>query len=272
MLAEFSVLGFEYGYALEAPEALTIWEAQYGDFANGAQVVIDQFLASGEAKWERSCGLVLMLPHGYEGQGAEHSSARIERFLGLCAANNLQVVYPTTPAQLFHVLRRQMLQGFRKPLVLFTPKSLLRHPECVAKLEELTSGAFREVIAETARYGEVRQVLICSGKIYYDLLGRIRKDEVKGVALVRVEQLYPLSMDLLREELLRYPAGVHFIWVQEEPRNMGGWRFMREPLSDILGDVPRYVGRPEAAAPASGSHRLDRVEQERIVEEALLLH
>ena len=269
MLAEFSVLGFDYGYSLEAPEALVIWEAQYGDFANGAQVIIDQFLVSGEAKWGRSSGLVLMLPHGYEGQGAEHSSARIERFLELAAAGNMQIVYPTTPAQLFHVLRRQMLQGFRKPLVLFTPKSLLRHPDCVSKLEDLSAGGFREVIAEPPAGGSVQQVLICSGKIYYDLLAGIAKDQVQGRALVRIEQLYPLPMDLLKDELGRYPAGVHYTWVQEEPRNMGAWRFIHEPLTEILGTAPRYVGRPDAAAPASGSHRLDRVEQQRIIDEAL---
>ncbi|WP_224961339.1 2-oxoglutarate dehydrogenase E1 component [Geomonas subterranea] len=269
MLAEFSVLGFEYGYSLEAPDALTIWEAQYGDFVNGAQVIIDQFLVSGEAKWERSSGLVLMLPHGYEGQGAEHSSARIERFLELAAAGNIQAVYPTTPAQLFHVLRRQMLQPFRKPLILFTPKSLLRHPDCVSRLEELSSGSFREVIAEPAVGESVRQVLICSGKIYYDLLGRIRKDQLQGHALLRIEQLYPLPVEQLRDELQRYPAGARFTWVQEEPRNMGAWRFIHESLIELLGGVPRYVGRPDAAAPASGSHRMDRVEQERIVDEAL---
>jgi 2-oxoglutarate dehydrogenase E1 component len=269
MLAEYSVLGFDYGYSLESPESLTVWEAQYGDFANGAQVIIDQFIASGEAKWERSSGLVLMLPHGYEGQGAEHSSARIERFLNLSAGGNMQVVFPSTPAQLFHVLRRQMLQKFRKPLVLFTPKSLLRHPLCVSTVEDLSTGQFREVIAESARFGEVQQVLICTGKIYYDLLERITKDEVKGVALVRVEQLYPLGIDQLRGELERYPSGTRFSWVQEEPHNMGAWRFIGHSLGQILGTKPRYVGRPDAAAPASGSHRLDRVEQERIVDEAL---
>ena len=269
MLAEYAVLGFDYGYSIEAPETLTIWEAQYGDFANGAQVIIDQFVSSGEAKWERSSGLVMMLPHGYEGQGAEHSSARIERFLDLSAAGNMQIVYPSTPAQLFHVLRRQMLQSFRKPLVLFTPKSLLRHPLCVSRLEDLTGGEFREVIAEPALYGEVQQVLICTGKIYYDLAERIARDKVKGTALVRVEQLYPLSADLLGGELHRYPAGTRFGWVQEEPRNMGAWRFISHTLAAILGEMPRYVGRPDAAAPASGSHRLDRVEQERIVDEAL---
>jgi 2-oxoglutarate dehydrogenase E1 component len=271
MLAEYSVLGFDYGYSIEAPEALTIWEAQYGDFANGAQVIIDQFIASGEAKWERSSGLVLMLPHGYEGQGAEHSSARIERFLALSAAGNLQIVYPSTPAQLFHVLRRQMLQSFRKPLVLFTPKSLLRHPLCVSRIADLTSGEFREVIAEPAADGDLRQILICTGKIYYDLAERITRDQVKGTALVRVEQLYPLAADLLRSELQRYPSGVRFSWVQEEPHNMGAWRFIRPILAEILGSEPHYIGRPDAAAPASGSHRLDRVEQERIINEALTL-
>jgi 2-oxoglutarate dehydrogenase E1 component len=269
MLAEYSVLGFDYGYSLEAPGALTIWEAQYGDFANGAQVIIDQFIASGEAKWERSSGLVLMLPHGYEGQGAEHSSARMERFLALSAADNMQIVYPSTPAQLFHVLRRQMLQSFRKPLVLFTPKSLLRHPHCVSTLNDLVTGGFREVIADPMDPGSVQQVLICTGKIFYDVSERILKDQIKGTALLRVEQLYPLAIDLLREELARYPKGTHFSWVQEEPRNMGAWRAIRNPLAELLGAEPRYVGRPDAAAPASGSHRLDRVEQERIIHEAL---
>jgi 2-oxoglutarate dehydrogenase E1 component len=268
MLAEYSVLGFDYGYSLEAPNALTIWEAQYGDFVNGAQVILDQFLASGEAKWERCSGLVLMLPHGYEGQGAEHSSARIERFLALAAAENLQIVYPSTPAQLFHVLRRQLLQRFRKPLVLFTPKSLLRNPLCVSSLDDLSGGSFQEVIADPAD-SEVQQVLICTGKIYYDLAERIQRDQVKWTALVRVEQLYPLAVDKLKEALGKYPAGTRFSWVQEEPHNMGAWRSIRNPLAELLGAEPRYVGRPDAAAPASGSHRLDRVEQERIVAEAL---
>jgi len=269
MLAEYSVLGFDYGYSIEAPEALTIWEAQYGDFVNGAQVIIDQFIASGEAKWERSSGLVLMLPHGYEGQGAEHSSARIERFLALSAGDNMQIVYPSTPAQLFHVLRRQMLQSFRKPLVLFTPKSMLRHPLCVSSLEELSSGGFRDVIADPADPGGVQQVLICTGKIYYDLSERMVQEKIQGTAIIRVEQLYPLAVDQLREELGKYPEGTRFSWVQEEPRNMGAWRSLRNQIAELLGSEPNYVGRPDAAAPASGSHRLDRVEQERIVKEAL---
>ena len=269
LLAEFSVLGFEYGYSLESPDALVIWEAQYGDFANGAQVIIDQFITSGEAKWERSSGLVMMLPHGYEGHGAEHSSARMERFLEMAAAGNIQVAYPSTPAQLFHILRRQMLQRFRKPLILFTPKSLLRHPSCSSVLQELVEGEFREVIAEPARFGEAKHVLICTGKIYYDLSDRIAKDEVQGTALVRVEQLYPFQTDLLREELQRYPSGSTFAWVQEEPHNMGAWPYLRNHFAEVLGSKPRYIGRPDAAAPASGSHRLNKIEQERIIAEAL---
>ena len=232
-------------------------------------MIIDQFIASGEAKWERSSGLVLMLPHGYEGQGAEHSSARIERFLALSAGDNMQIVYPSTPAQLFHVLRRQILQGFRKPLILFTPKSLLRHPLCFSSLDDLASGGFREVIADPVDQGLVQQLLICTGKIYYDLSERILKDQVKGTTLLRVEQLYPLAVEQLSEELSRYPVGTRFSWVQEEPCNMGAWPFLRYPLAELLGAEPRYVGRPDAAAPASGSHRLDRLEQERIVNEAL---
>ncbi|CAG0964771.1 partial 2-oxoglutarate dehydrogenase E1 component, partial [Geobacteraceae bacterium] len=198
MLSEFAVLGFEYGYSVEAPEALVIWEAQFGDFANGAQVIIDQFIAGGESKWQRVSGLVLLLPHGYEGQGAEHSSARIERFLQLCADNNMQVAYPSTPAQLFHLLRRQMKQPFRKPLVVFSPKSLLRHPQCVSRLEEL-QGMFREVIVGGAAPEKARRLLLCTGKIYYDLLERVEKEGREDVAIIRVEQLYPLRTDLLGE-------------------------------------------------------------------------
>ncbi|MBT0653249.1 2-oxoglutarate dehydrogenase E1 component [Geomobilimonas luticola] len=268
MLSENAVLGFEYGYSLETPAGLTIWEAQYGDFANGAQVIIDQFIASGETKWDRVSGLVMLLPHGYEGQGAEHSSARIERFLQLCGGANLQVAYPSTPAQYFHLLRRQLLQPFRKPLVVFTPKSLLRHPLCVSRLEEFTEGWFREVIPGPAPPDRVTTVLFCAGKIYYELLERKKSDGREDVALVRIEQLYPLRTDLLRESLASFHGAAGFRWVQEEPRNMGAWQFIRSSLADITGTEPMYIGRPEAAAPAVGSHRQHMEEQERLISAA----
>ena len=268
MLSENAVLGFDYGYSLESPDALVIWEAQFGDFANGAQVVIDQFVSSGEAKWERVSGLVMLLPHGYEGQGAEHSNARIERYLQLCADNNLQVANPSTPAQYFHLLRRQMKQPFRKPLVVFTPKSLLRHPRCVSPRSEFEAGAFREVLADGANPAQIRAVFLCSGKLYYELLDRKEKESRDDVALVRIEQLYPLRADLLGKALAPYRQAKHVAWVQEEPANMGAWSFLRPQLAEILGKEPRYVGRPEAAVPATGSHRLHKEEQERVLEEA----
>jgi 2-oxoglutarate dehydrogenase E1 component len=268
MLSEAAVLGFEYGYSVEAPESLTIWEAQFGDFANGAQVIIDQFIASGESKWERATGLVMLLPHGFEGQGAEHSSARIERFLLLCADNNMQVVYPSTPGQFFHLLRRQVKETFRKPLVVFTPKSLLRNPRCVSRLDELVSGRFLEVIPDTVDPAKVTAVFFCSGKIYFELLERRERDRRDDIALVRIEQLYPLRVDLIEAALAPFHPVMAFTWVQEEPANMGGWDFMRHSLASLVGIEPRYVGRRAAPAPATGSHRQHKEEQERILQEA----
>jgi 2-oxoglutarate dehydrogenase E1 component len=268
-LSEFAVLGFEYGYSVEAPETLVIWEAQFGDFANGAQVIIDQFIAVGESKWERASGLVLFLPHGYEGHGAEHSSARIERFLQLCADNNMQVVYPSTPAQLFHLLRRQMKLPRRKPLVVFTPKSLLRHPLCVSSLDEFVKGRFQEVIpAETMRE-KAKTLLLCSGKIYYDLIAQARKRERKDIAIVRIEQLYPVRMDLLEAAVAPYRNAEKMAWVQEEPRNMGAWSFLRERLVRLFGEEPLYIGRQENDVPAVASHRLHGRQQEQIIDRAL---
>lgn len=268
MLSENAVLGFEYGFSLESPAALTIWEAQFGDFANGAQVIIDQFIAAGETKWDRVSGLVMLLPHGYEGQGAEHSSARIERYLQLCAENNIQICVPSTPAQLFHLLRRQVKQPFRKPLIVFTPKSLLRHPLCVSRLEELENSWFREILANGEHAGKVKSVLICSGKIYYELLERQEAEARDDTTVIRLEQLYPLRLDLLREAVAPYRDAAQFAWVQEEPANMGAWGFIRPYFFEILGKEPRYVGRPEAAAPATGSHKVHKEEQERIINEA----
>jgi len=268
MLSECAVLGFEYGYSVATPEWLTIWEAQFGDFANGAQVIIDQFIASGESKWDRACGVVLLLPHGYDGNGAEHSSARIERFLSLCAENNLQVTYPSTPSQLFHLLRRQMKQSFRKPLIVFTPKSLLRDPVCVSSLGDMTNGGFQEVLSDTVAPGTVTTVLLCSGKIYYELLERRKSTGRNDLALIRIEQFYPLRIDLLREILATFTAAKNWRWVQEEPANMGAWQFLRTYLTELLASEPVYIGRPAAAAPATGSHRLHGEEQARIIDEA----
>jgi 2-oxoglutarate dehydrogenase E1 component len=269
LLSEFAVLGFEYGYSVEALRTLVIWEAQFGDFANGAQVIIDQFIAGGESKWERASGLVMLLPHGYEGQGAEHSSARIERFLQLSADNNMQIIYPSTPAQLFHLLRRQMKQPFRKPLVVFTPKSLLRHPLCVSTLDEFAKGRFQEVIPAETTEERTTTLLLCTGKIYYDLLDQAQKKKRKDIAIVRIEQLYPLPVDLLKDAVAPYKSAGKIAWVQEEPKNMGAWSFLREHLGDLFDKEPLYIGRRENDVPAVASHRLHNREQELIIDQAL---
>ncbi|NJC87229.1 MAG: 2-oxoglutarate dehydrogenase E1 component [Desulfuromonas sp.] len=268
MLSEAAVLGFEYGYSLEVPEGLTIWEAQFGDFANGAQVIIDQFIASSEAKWDRSSGLVLMLPHGYEGQGPEHSSARIERYLSLCAENNLQVVFPSTPAQLFHLLRRQVKLPYRRPLIVFTPKSLLRLPACVSSLTEFSGGRFAPLLADPEAPPEVHTLLLCTGKIYYELAERRRLDASSGVTLWRIEQLYPLRLDALREASAAWPQLTRIVWVQEEPENMGAWPFLRPQLASLFGRGIEYVGRPAMATTAVGSHRRHGQEQALIIDTA----
>ena len=268
LLSENAVLGFEYGYAVSSPKPLVIWEAQFGDFANGAQVVIDQFIAAGETKWDRSCGLVMLLPHGFEGQGAEHSSARIERYLQLCAERNLLVVNPSTPAQLFHLLRRQVHLPYRKPLIVLTPKSFLRHPRCVSALTDITAGSFYEILTEKPAVAGVTTVLLCSGKIYYDLSEYREKEGRDDVAIIRVEQLYPLRTDLLAAALARYGTASTWRWVQEEPANMGAWNFLQAELGALLGQEPVYIGRAPAAAPATGSHRLHQIEQDAVLEMA----
>ncbi|MFN7288212.1 MAG: 2-oxoglutarate dehydrogenase E1 component, partial [Burkholderiales bacterium] len=257
VLSEEAVLGFEYGYATAEPNALVIWEGQFGDFVNGAQVVIDQFISSGETKWGRACGLALMLPHGYEGQGPEHSSARLERFLQMCAENNMQVCQPTTPAQIFHVLRRQMIRPLRKPLVIMTPKSLLRNKEAVSPLQDLARGGFQTVIGDTTEGldgSKVKRVVLCTGKVYFDLLGARRERGLTDVALVRVEQLYPFPHKALEAELRKYPAATHVVWCQDEPQNQGAWFFVQHHLNEALKEGQRlsYAGRPASASPAVG--------------------
>jgi len=265
-LSEIAVLGFEFGYSLDDPASLVVWEAQFGDFANGAQVVIDQFLTTCESKWNRSSGLVLLLPHAYEGQGPEHSSARLERFLQMCAEDNIQVVNPTTPAQMFHLLRRQMRRSFRKPLVVMTPKSLLRLPAASSPVSDFTAGCFREVIADPFEPSAVDRVLLCSGKVYYDLLAK-QKTLGGNTALLRLEQFYPWPEEQVKSVLQRYRRCKNWLWVQEEPRNMGGWRFVELRLKTM--DFPfEYVGREESASPATGSHRIHEAEQRRLVDTA----
>jgi 2-oxoglutarate dehydrogenase E1 component len=252
-LSEYGVLGFEYGYAMANPDALTIWEAQFGDFFNGAQIVIDQYLASAETKWQRENGLVLLLPHGYEGQGPEHSSARIERFMELCADYNMQVTNCTTPANFFHAIRRQFKRDFRKPLIVFTPKSLLRHPKCVSELKEFTEGKFQEVINDAnVMASEVTRVLFCSGKIYYELLEKQQKDEIKHVAIVRVEQLYPTPLAQMQSAYESFEHATEAIWVQEEPENMGAWPYLLRKTRKTVFSNLELISRTESSSTASG--------------------
>jgi 2-oxoglutarate dehydrogenase E1 component len=251
-LSEYGVLGFEYGYALANPMALVIWEAQFGDFVNGAQIVIDQFITSAETKWQRSNGLVMLLPHGFEGQGPEHSSGRIERFMEACADDNIQVVNCTTPANFFHVLRRQLKRKFRKPLVVFTPKSLLRSSQCVSKLEEFTDGKFNEVIDDNfVKAADVKRVLLCSGKVYYDLLEKQQSDNRKDVAVVRLEQLYPMPYDQLNAIQSKYKKATEFVWVQEEPENMGAWPYISRKFRKSSFNF-ELVSRTESSSTATG--------------------
>jgi 2-oxoglutarate dehydrogenase E1 component len=269
LLSEAAALGFEYGYSLEMPDALTIWEAQFGDFVNAAQVIIDQFLAAGEAKWNRLSGLVLLLPHGMEGQGPEHSSARLERFVELSVDENWRVVNLTTPANYFHALRRQVRSPWRKPLVVMSPKSLLRHPAAVSPLAELADGRFRKVIGDDADPSEITRVVLCSGKVYYDLAAARDAQGARHAALVRLEQLYPLDVDGVLAELRRYRGGVELIWAQEEPANMGAWEHIDRQLAPRLPSRLAYVGRQPSASPAVGSATRHKLEQEQIVREAL---
>ena len=273
VLSEEAVMGFEYGYSTTEPNCLAIWEGQYGDFANGAQVVIDQFISSGEAKWERYCGLVLFLPHGYEGAGPEHSSARLERYLQLCADSNMQVCVPSTPAQMFHMLRRQMLQPFRKPLIVMTPKSLLRHELSVSRLEDLSRGAFARVIGESDELPAqgVRRVVFCSGKVYFELLKARRKDGIRDAALVRIEQLYPFPTEEYEAVLARYPNAREVVWCQEEPQNQGAWYQIRHRLQEPLSErrIVLYAGRAPAAAPATGIGKIHEAEQHSLINAAL---
>jgi 2-oxoglutarate dehydrogenase E1 component len=286
MLSEEAVLGFEYGYSLAEPDALVLWEAQFGDFANGAQVVFDQFVSSGERKWLRMSGLVCLLPHGYEGQGPEHSSARLERYLQMCAEDNMQVANCTTPSNYFHILRRQLHRSIRKPLILMTPKSLLRHKRAVSKLDEMVPGTtFHRLLWDDAQMlkrekinlvsdADIRRVVLCSGKVYFDLYEEREKRGINDIYLLRVEQLFPVPLKALIQELGRF-RDAEFVWCQEEPRNMGAWAFIQPYLEWVLAQIdaarrrPRYAGRPASAATASGVMSQHLKQLEALLNEAL---
>jgi 2-oxoglutarate dehydrogenase E1 component len=275
LLSEEAVLGFEYGYSTAEPNALVIWEGQFGDFANGAQVVIDQFISSGEAKWQRMCGLVMFLPHGYEGQGPEHSSARLERYLQLCAEHNMQVCQPSTPAQMFHMLRRQMVRPYRKPLIVMTPKSLLRHKMSVSSLEDLAQGRFHNVIPEIDEIDDkkVRRLVVCSGRVYYDLLEARRTREIDDVAIIRLEQLYPFPQDEYAGQVASYPAADEIVWCQDEPENQGPWYQIRHRLQEPLKGrhTLTYAGRAASASTAAGYHALHVAQQKQLLDDALVI-
>ncbi|YCO02897.1 2-oxoglutarate dehydrogenase E1 component [Vibrio sp. VNB-15] len=273
VLSEEAVLAFEYGYATAEPSGLTIWEAQFGDFANGAQVVIDQFISSGEQKWARLCGLTMLLPHGYEGQGPEHSSARLERYLQLCAEQNMQVVVPSTPAQVYHMIRRQVVRPMRRPLIVMSPKSLLRHPLCTSTLEELSDGTFQPAIPEIDNLepSKVKRVVFCSGKVYFDLLEQRRNNEQEDVAIVRIEQLYPFPSDEVQAAIAQYTNVEDFVWCQEEPQNQGAWYCSQHNFSAAIpaGADLKYAGRPASASPAVGYMSVHLKQQKALVEDAL---
>jgi len=267
-LSEYGVLGFEYGYALASPHKLTIWEAQFGDFANTAQVIFDQFISSAEDKWNVMNDLVVLLPHGYEGQGPEHSSARMERYLTLAAENNMQIANCTTPANFFHLLRRQLYRPFRKPLIVFTPKSLLRHPLCVSPLKDFTQGKFREVIDdETADPTKVNKLVLCNGKLYYDLLAEREKLNNQHIALVRVEQLYPFPIEQIMAIHAKYSQAKTHIWAQEEPANMGAWNFVYQALSNLM--PIKVIARPASGSPATGSGKFHVIRHQKILDKVM---
>jgi 2-oxoglutarate dehydrogenase E1 component len=251
LLSEYAVLGFEYGYALTNPKTLTIWEAQFGDFSNGAQIVMDQYISAAEDKWNSQNGIVMLLPHGYENQGAEHSSARLERYLQLCAEDNMYVANCTTPANFFHLLRRQMIADFRKPLIVMSPKSLLRHPQAVSAIKDFTDGKFQYVIDDSrVEASKVKSLVFCSGKFYYDLIAKREETGRNDVAIVRIEQLFPLPVEQIKEVIAKYPNADDYVWAQEEPRNMGAYSFM---LMNFHEKPLRYAGTKAYSAPASGS-------------------
>jgi 2-oxoglutarate dehydrogenase E1 component len=275
LLSEFAALGFEFGYSAEKLDALVIWEAQFGDFVNGAQVIIDQFISASEAKWGQKSALVMNLPHGYEGQGPEHSSARLERFLQLCAEDNMQVMNVTTPAQYYHMLRRQTLQEKKRPAILMTPKSLLRHPMATSSRDDLADGKFQPFIIDNdfTDAKKLKRLVICSGKVYYDLLKYRQQNEIDDVAIARLEQFYPFADDEIQEQLKDFKNIKDIVWCQEEPKNMGAWNFVAPRFMELLQDGQKltYAGRQASASPAAGQKKIHQAEQDKLVEDAMVV-
>ncbi len=272
LLSEFAVMGFEYGYSVEQPDALVLWEAQFGDFANGAQSIVDEFISSGEAKWGQRSSVTLLLPHSHEGQGPDHTSGRIERYLQLCAEDNMRVAVPSTPASYFHLLRRQALSPKKKPLVVFTPKSLLRHRQVISPVSALTTGTFEPVLADPGNPdpANVKRILFCAGKVFYELLAAREANKITDTAIIRLEQLYPMPVAQLSATLAGYPAAEDFVWVQEEPANQGAWSFIALNLLEHLDGVRlRRISRPAAAAPSVGSSKTHDAEQAALMAAAL---
>ncbi len=271
LLSEFAALGFEYGYSVARPEALVLWEAQFGDFADGAQTILDEFISAGEQKWEQHSGVVLLLPHGYEGQGPDHSSARVERYLQLCAQNNMTVAMPSTPASYFHLLRWQTFSEHHKPLIVFTPKSMLRNKLAVSQASDFTSGEFEPIIdADNPEPSKVRRIILCAGKVTWDLMAARAQREIDDVAIIRIERLYPMPGEEIAAAIAKYPADAELVWVQEEPMNQGAYQYMAINLPEFLGARPlRRVSRDPSAAPSTGSHRVHEEEQRAIVDRAL---
>ena len=265
------MLGFDYGYTLDYPQMLCLWEAQFGDFVNGAQVIIDQFISSSETKWQRVSGIVMLLPHGYEGQGPEHSSARLERFLQACAENNIQVCNLSTPAQYFHVLRRQMRRDFRKPLVIMAPKSMLRNKDAVSQFSELESGSFQEILNDAEAPKKAERIVLCSGKVYWDLYNYRKDNGIQDTALIRIEQLYPFHENRMKELAESYQSASSIVWCQEEPQNMGAWSFIAPRLESLFGKKPSYAGRSSSASTAVGSLAIHKYEQSELVAQAYTL-
>jgi 2-oxoglutarate dehydrogenase E1 component len=270
-LSEYAVLGFDFGYSLDFPNMLVLWEAQFGDFANGAQIMIDQYIVCSETKWGETSSIVLLLPHGYHGQGPEHSSARLERYLQACGEDNIQVAHPSTPASYYHILRRQAVRKIKKPLILMTPKGMLRDPRCTSPIADFAKGCFEEIIPDTTASADAKRVILCTGKVYFDLVDHLKENKITDAAIVRVEQLYPLHEKKLQAAVAKYAKAGKIVWCQEESANMGAWNFIEPRLRKLFGREIIYAGRDASASTATGSTAIHGLEQRQLISQAFTL-